>query len=236
MKTKIKYFLSQLLDFFFPSHCMSCGRAIEGGKVICNECEKDIEKISVRICRKCGMPEKKCDCNRYVYHFAGVCAPFFNEGIARKGLYKIKFSGTKQLVSYYAEAMIESLYKNFADTKFDAVVFVPANFIKESRRGYNQAKWLAEYISERLGIPLFDNTLRRAVFSKTQHKSKSVVKRFTNAYKSYMKNKCINGGTYLLIDDIKTSGASLDACSRQLLYAGADEVICLTALIGHKNS
>lgn len=233
MITIIKKIYLSLLDFFFPSHCMSCGRAVEGGKKVCNECEKEIEKIEVRICKKCGMPEKRCDCNRYVYHFAGVCAPFFNEGIARKGLYKIKFSGIKQLVPYYAEAMIESLYKNFGDTKFDAVVFVPTNFIKGARRGYNQAEWLAEYISSRLGIPLFDKTLKRRVFSKTQHKSKSVARRFINAYKSYEKNKHLNGGTYLLIDDIKTTGASLDACSRQLLYAGADEVFCLTALIGN---
>lgn len=236
MSVKIKEILEALLDFFFPSHCMSCCRAVKGGALICSECNKNIEKISVKTCIKCGMPLKKCECYKYVYHFLGIIAPFFNKGIAQRGLYRLKFTGAKPIVSYYGDAMCECYRKKYSDVKFDAITFVPMNLIKGLKRGYNQAEWLAEYVAEKLEIPLYKNLLKRKPLSKVQHKRKGISNRFLNAYKSYERTGSINGGTILLIDDIKTTGASLDACAKELLYAGANEVYCLTALLSDKNS
>lgn len=236
MNRIFKCAIDSLSDFFFPSHCMNCGRAIKDGKVICGDCENDIEKIEVKTCLKCGLPVRKCDCKTYVYHFSGISAPFYNEGIAKKGLYRIKFSDNKQLVPYYAQAMAETFYKNFSGIDFDYITYVPMTFLKGLKRGYNQASLLAEELSVKLDIPLIENVLVRKIFSQTQHKRKNVYERFKNAYKSYAKTGKINGGRILLIDDIKTTGASLDACAKELLYAGADEVYCLTALLSNKNS
>jgi predicted amidophosphoribosyltransferase len=101
------------------------------------------------------------------------------------------------------------------------------------KRGYNQAYLLAERVASMLSLPV-DSTLKRTLFSSTQHKRGSAEERFENAYDSYKMKKAVKGRV-LLIDDIKTTGASLEACSRELLKAGADEVYCLTALVGNKN-
>lgn len=231
---RITKVFNDLLDFAFPSHCFSCSRAVEGGKLICDDCKKLLENVKTKICIKCGRTIKKCDCNRYVYHFSGVCAPFFNEGIAKNGLYRLKFSGQHAIVPFYADAMIEAMAKNYFDIKFDGIVFVPMSPLKNFFLGYNQAEWLAQSISEKTGIPLIDGILYRRIFTKTQHKSKGIIKRFLNAFKSYKHKGTLNGGIYLLVDDIKTTGASLDACAKELLYAGADEIFCVTALISNK--
>ena len=228
--------VSAFKDYLLPSHCFSCSRAVEGGAVICRECYKEIEKTKDNVCDKCGMQKKNCVCKRFVYHFSGVTAPFRNEGVAQRGLYGIKFMSDEACVDFYAQHMVQRLKSRKINLNFDFVTFVPMNFIKRADRGYNQAELLANSVAKRLGIEVKGNVLYRSILSRTQHTFDGVNDRFLNAYKSYRrKNKKVSGRV-LLVDDIKTTGASLEACARELLYAGADEVFCLTALISDKNS
>lgn len=229
---------SSFADYFIVSHCFACSRAVSNGAVICKDCYKEIEKTKENVCDKCGMDKKFCVCARMVYHFSGVSAPFKNVGIAQKGLYGIKFNSDKVSVDFYAQHMVERLKSRNKDLRFDFVTYVPMNFGKLIKRGYNQAKWLATAVAELINVQVKDDILYRSIFSRTQHIDSGITERFNNAYKSYhrrKKGKTISGRV-LLIDDIKTTGASLDACAKELLYAGADEVFCLVALIGDKNS
>ena len=223
-------------DFLLPSHCFACSRTVEGGAVICNDWYKEIEKCKDKSCDKCGMELKKCECKRFVYHFSGVTAPFVNTGIAQQGIYGIKFKSDEASVKFYAYNMVKRLKSREIDLNFDFVTFVPMSIVKRANRGYNQAQLLAEAVAKLMKLPIRSDLLYRSVFSKTQHMNDNIATRFENAYKSYRRSKKKISGRVLLIDDIKTTGASLEACSRELLYAGADEVFCLTALIGDKNS
>lgn len=223
-------------DYIMPSHCFSCSRAVKNGAVICKECYKQIEKIKTNVCDKCGMVNKNCMCKRFVYHFSGITAPFINDGIAKKGLYGIKFNSDEACVDFYAHHMTERLKSRKINLNFDFVTFVPMNFIKRAVRGYNQAELLADSVAKKLGLQVRGDVLYRSMLSATQHTSDSISERFFNAYKSYHRKNIKVSGRVLLVDDIKTTGASLEACARELLYAGADEVFCVTALISDKNS
>ncbi len=222
-----------LLDFFCPSFCFNCKSPINNGKVICDECYDEIEFASDSACVKCGLSERECQCKFSVFHFNFFAAPFINDGVAKKGVYAIKFAKNKILSDFYAEHMVKRLVEKTEVRDFNLVTYVPMNITKYFRRGYNQAEVLAERVASMLSLPL-EKTLKRKLFSSTQHKRSSVAERFENAYNSYVGIKSVRGRV-LLIDDIKTSGASLEACARELLKAGADEVYCLTALVGNKN-
>lgn len=236
MLKKIGKTAGNIADYLIPSHCFSCSRAVTDGAVICKDCYKQIEKTKDNACDKCGRSDKRCDCKRFVFHFSGVTAPFINDGIAKKGLYGIKFASDEANADFYVHHMVKRLESRDVDLNFDSVTFVPMNLIKRWRRGFNQAELLANGVAQRLNIPLRSDLLYRSLLSKTQHKNETIAERFENAYKSYRRTKATISGRVLLIDDIKTSGASLEACSRELLYAGAQEVFCLTALISDKNS
>lgn len=225
--------INSLLDYFFPSYCFNCNSPVNDGKVICEDCYNDIEFLRENVCNKCGLNSNECQCKFSVFHFSFITAPFINEGIAKKGIYSIKFSKNKILVDFYAQHMVKRLVEMTTEREFSFVTYVPMSFPKILKRGYNQAFLLAQKVAEMLSLPV-ENTLKRSMFSYTQHKSKSLQDRFENAYKSYHSIKKVHGKV-LLIDDIKTSGASLDACARELLKAGAEQVFCITALIGSKN-
>ena len=230
IKNKLK---ETVLNFFFPSFCFNCKSPVERGKVICDDCYADIEFANKKSCIKCGLGEKECQCKASLFHFNFITAPFINEGIAKKGVYSIKFGSNSVLADFYAEHMVKRFVENTKERDFSFVTFVPTSFPRYFKRGYNQARLLAEKVAETLSLPV-KSALKRRWLSSTQHKSKTLDERFENAYDSYCFKREIKGKV-ILIDDIKTTGASLDACARELLKAGADEVFCLTALVGNKN-
>lgn len=222
-----------VFEFFFPSHCFFCGRMVKSG-VICPDCFQKIERTG-RACPVCGQREEDCDCSRFVYHFTGMTAPFLNipGGIAQTGVYRMKFSGLTAVAPFFGAEMAERVQKAFPGVHFDGVVAVPSDPVTRWLRGYNQAQLLAEIVAEKLGVPFLSGILSRRLFSKKQHHLSNGKKRFSNVADKYIGKNPVCG-TVLLVDDIKTSGATLDQCARCLLYAGAREVYCVTALVFKK--
>lgn len=230
----MKSIVDFVADYFIPSHCFYCNRAVSHGGVICSDCYKVIEKTDYKVCDKCGRHISNCDCKKFVYHFSGITAPFKNEGIAKAGLYGVKFASDEACVRFYAEHMAERLKEREIDLNFDFITFVPMSLTKKIKRGYNQAELLADSLAKSLKLKVRRNLLYRSIFSKTQHKNENIDQRFRNAYQSYKRTGKKIYGRVLLVDDIKTSGASLEACSKELMYMGAEEVFCVTALISDK--
>lgn len=230
----IKKIFTFLLDFFFPSVCFGCNRGVKEGRCICKDCLEEIERVNMKLCVKCGCSVKKCRCKDEVFYFKEAVAPFINVGIAQRGMYKLKFGNQKHLTNFYADEMIEFYNKYYKDKKISYITAVPSNFIDKNNRGFNQAEELAKTISARIGITYKGDILKRKFISFKQHKRKNIGERFKNAYYNYYAVGKIRGNV-LLVDDIFTSGASVDSCARQLLYAGADEVYCLCALTSDKN-
>ncbi len=227
----LKEIYFSILDFFFPSHCFYCGQALSNGRIICDKCEKDIERTPEMVCLTCGEHKSNCKCGNYVFYFSKACAPFYNGDIAKKGIYSLKFNGKTCNAPFFANEMVKCVQLHFDDVDFDCVCNVPAHPFRVLKRGYDQSQLLALRIAEQLNVKYENGILARRVFSRTQHKAKGVSARFVNAYNSYFSKRKIKCNKVLLVDDIKTSGASLSACARSLLYSGAQEVYCVTALV-----
>lgn len=224
-----------LLDGIFPKQCVCCNEIIDEDEELCDDCIRNIERIdSTKRCKRCGLEKKNCECYKYVYHFEECIAPFFNEGIARRGMYAFKFKRRAHYATYFADEMAKSVRSQWGNIKFDAVCYVPSTAYSFLRRGFNQTYLLAEKLSDLLEIPLLKDSLYGKSKFRFQH-TLTRDKRFQAVRDKYFFNPErsgeLKGKTVLLVDDIKTTGATLDECARQLLFSGANTVYAVCALI-----
>lgn len=224
----------KILQLFFPNRCVGCGEIIDEEEFICEYCAEMLERcLQDKMCSKCGCLKKECDCNKRVYSFNGICAPFFNTGIAQSVVYAFKFRQKESYAEFLAEEMVLALKQKFNDINFDFVTFVPMYKSAKRRRSYNQSELLAEKIGAIISLPVYDNILRSKKKKRRQFTT-PLNERFDNVKGIYYTDLRLNGETVLLIDDIKTTGATLQECAKALLIAGADNVYCLTCLTTKK--
>ncbi|MDD6478866.1 MAG: phosphoribosyltransferase family protein [Oscillospiraceae bacterium] len=239
MSEKYKRSADFLLDAIFPRKCVCCNEIIDGEEELCDNCIRFIERVDpLKRCLFCGLEKPDCDCKYYLYHFKGAVAPFFNSGLAKKGIYDFKLNAKAHYSVFFAREMARTVTNELRDVRFDAAVYVPSSRLSYLKRGINHSFVLAKRVAEFLDIPLIKDSLLAKFHFGAQHKSDKL-NRFKRARKVFRYNtKCsadLSGKTLLLIDDIKTTGATLDECSRQLLLAGAKEVYCVTAVISNRN-
>ena len=240
----------KIINTVYPQRCFVCMDFTKNEYNICHECLTKMEYINTPTCLKCGLPVFKCQCEKRYYHFKKFTAPFKNEGAMQKGIYNLKFNGFKSAAVFYGRAMAQIISIKFKKINFDYICPVPMGKIKKLCRGYNQSAILAENTAKFLNeinktnaekenkafnkIIYNEDLLSKCKRTKTQHKV-LYEERWTNLRNSYKVNPKYNlsGKTILLIDDIKTTGATLDECSRTLLLKGAKAVYCSAALVGY---
>ena len=226
----MKALINLIKEVFFPTTCAACGEVTEGGEPLCDYCREMLKPINpIKRCISCGIEKPDCDCRYRVFHFDGLIAPFENKDTAKLGVYSFKFGKRLSNADYFAKQMAFCVKNEYRDIHFDAVTFVPMHRFRLLKRGFNQSRVLAEEIAETLGIP-FEDTLVCLKNGKRQHDLFGK-ERFQNVKGRYKANINESGKTLLLVDDIKTTGATLDECAKQLYLGGADGVYCVTALI-----
>lgn len=221
-----------VISALFPNSCISCGDIIPEGEDLCEYCSEMVEAVDfTKMCSRCGILKNECLCSKRVFHFSGCASPFYNTGVMKQAMYSFKFGQKEYISKFFAERMALTVKSCYSNVNFDVIVFVPMTFRKRLKRGFNQSELLAKRISKLLKVPLCDNALLSLKGAKVQHTLK-FDERFKNVKGKFAANrKCnLNGKTVLLVDDIKTTGATLDECAKQLLLLGADEVYCITGL------
>ena len=214
----------------FPKQCVSCGEIIDEDKDMCEKCEKLLVPIDPkRRCKFCGNDKDYCTCKSRVFYFKSVVSVYENDGAAKNAVYRYKLSKKSHYAEFLADKVIKSIETEFEGIKFGAVTSVPTAPHSVLTRGFDHSKLLAEIIAYKIGVKYVNNILKCRFFKKSQHKSK-INERFANMRNKYYFSRNLNCKNVLLIDDIKTTGASLDACARQLLLAGAENVYCATVV------
>ncbi len=128
--------------------------------------------------------------------------------------------------------MVNIVNKRYSGINFDFITAVPMSRTKKFIKGYNHSEHLAKYISKCCGIP-YNNCLLKLRRGKTQHKLK-YRERFLNVKNKYGCRDITGAGNVLLVDDVKTTGATLDESTRQLMFAGAADVYCVTAIVNSR--
>jgi ComF family protein len=221
-------------ELLFPSFCYLCREPAHEGMPLCPECLSKIELIQNR-CQICGEPfsgeagERSCgDCMQDPPHFVKARAWARFGGPMLDVIHKFKYQRGFQFAEWMAAGMIEVFEKEFADQEVDLIVPVPLHWRRLLSRGYNQALILARPISRKLKIPIAAGVLARAVNNPSQV-GLSRPKRKENLKKVFQvesKSK-VAGKNILLIDDVITTGATVDEVARVLRKAGAESVCVL---------
>lgn len=216
-----------LIDLIFPNRCPFCGGFIEYDRLCCEDCFGSILWADDNICLKCGKPfPDKCMCSRKLYYDMCIPAAYYADK-ARNGIHNLKFKKGTNAAVIFGRVLRDRLDALSLTDKIDIAVPVPMTKRNRYSRGYNQAELIAEALC-RDTIPIERNLLKRSHVRTSQHflsadeRSSAVAEQY-----SITDNVSLKGKTVLLVDDVITTGATLDFCARLIKeHTGAAEVIC----------
>jgi ComF family protein len=215
------------LDLIYPPNCGGCGRP---GTRWCEVCSQNTHVIESPICPICGditVDEKLCSrCQTSSVHFTSLRSYTIYRGAIREAIHKLKYGGDRSLGDNLAQMMISSLEK--LNWSLDIVTSVPLGLARLAERGYNQATLLARPIALYYNLPFSPKILFRVRETQSQvgltNKERQV--NMDGAFKADCNQA--EGKNILVVDDVATSGATINACARALLDAGASNIFGYT--------
>ena len=203
----------QLLDLLYPPKCAFCRKLVRDGRMLCPDCEKNLP-----------VPEKELQVQQFP-HLALCVSPLYYTGDVKKSLQRYKFHGAAAYCGIYGELMAACLQSHAVET--DLITWVPLSGRRLRKRGYDQAKLLAEEVARRTGTEC-RRLLVKQIHNQAQSGAGSPEERLKNVQGVYRCTEDAAGKRILLVDDIVTTGATLSEAAGVLLSAGAKEVVGLT--------
>ena len=206
-------FFSSLLDLLFPPKCVFCGRVQNTANSRCGRCDEDL-------------PFTK-DGGRREGDIHDFCiSPLNYEGVVRKSILRYKFRGASSYAGAYGKILAECIREHL-HIKYDIISWVPLSTRRKRSRGYDQAMLLALATALELGDVAIE-TLAKPHDVTAQSELAGKEERRANISGAYeaVDPELIAGKCVLLIDDIVTTGSTLDECARILRDAGAERVVC----------
>lgn len=210
---------SSLLNLLYPKLCAGCGSDIISAKqLICLDCIDALPVTNFHLCA--NNPAEKTFIGRINIESATAHAYFNKQSIMQNLLHGLKYKGKKEIGLYFGRRMGEEFRMSERFNKIDALVPLPLFYKKERKRGYNQAAVICEGIAETMGVPVWKNIIVRKNNTETQtHKSRA--ERWDNIEGKFelINKKAVEGKHVLLVDDVLTTGATLEACGSELLKA-----------------
>jgi competence protein ComFC len=238
-----------LISVFFPAGCRICDKLLTTASrvPICAECLSSFVRMPAVACAVCGrplvgfasQPEKLllCPaCQNHTYAFERARSFALYEGALVRAILLLKFEQIQPLGGWFAERLEEVVASEAEALAADLVVPVPLHRQREKERGYNQAALLSKPLAKILRLPHKAALLMRTRPRPDKHiltleeRWESVRGAFATRPGSQVDNQRV-----LLVDDVLTTGATLDACSRALREAGAKSVVGLTVARAVRN-
>ncbi len=207
------------------------------GEIICPQCADSLEAIRNPFCRKCGKPllddrNEYCDDCRARAHQFREGRALYPYPAVRKSIYRYKYQGRKEYAWFYGREMARHLGDTIRRWRPDALVPVPLHRTRQAVRGFNQAAALAEALGRELGIPV-ENHLIRRIRKTVPQKLLSRQMRQNNLKRAFKISKnVVKLNTIIIIDDIYTTGSTVDAITAVLQEAGIGHVYFITLAIG----
>lgn len=221
-----------VLDLILPPHCLNCHSI---GSWLCQSCLAKINLITGQICCWCGLPLpgalsavcRNCAGQRPLLALKGIrSAAHFENNPIRSAIHFLKYQNHRAVVTILSQLLVEA-YHHY-NLRVDSVVSVPLHPVRLRERGYNQSDLLAEEVSRALELPFHRTALRRVRWSQPQI-GLGVPERYANVSEAFVcATSHLAGQTILLLDDVCTTGATLDACAAALRQNGVAAVWGLT--------
>ena len=224
-------------DLIFPRRCPVCDDVVAAGSgLICGGCAAKIQYIRQPVCRKCGkqlFDETKIfcgDCENRQHNFDYGYALYDYQSM-RQSIYRFKYSGRCEYAQFYAQDINRRLGGCIREMNADAIIPIPLHRRKKER-GYNQAELVARELSRLSGIPLYADLVKRTKKTLPQ-KQLNAIFRQNNLKKAFnIGSDVVKLNKTILVDDVYTTGSTLDAVASELKRRGVDKVYFITLCIG----
>jgi competence protein ComFC len=212
------------LDLLFPQWCVGCGRE---GDYICRSCRQLLLPIAPPVCPRCGRPQPDgmpCPgCVNWQADIDGIRSPFVFDGVMRQAIHELKYRNLRALAAPLAGLLHDYLLAN--PVPGEVLVPVPLHRKRWRERGYNQSSLLARELGKLTDLPVVADCLVRQQHTPPQARAASVGERQRNVAGAFTcRDGRLRGKQVLLIDDVTTSGATLNTCAGALKSSGAASV------------
>lgn len=234
-------FIESFLELIYPEKNICCLCDVYnndiGDKYICAECENKLKKIILPYCIKCCKPinyslsTNLCpDCVSYEKLFEESRSIYLYENLIKKAIYNLKYYNKPYYLRFFGNALFQYINDNNYND-FEYILPVPLHPSKLKKRGYNQSELIAKYIAKKLNISFVDGIKRIKSTSKQSSKTKENRRRsLENAFeiKKCKKYFLLKNSNVLLVDDVYTTGSTVNECTKALLNYGVSKVYVIT--------
>lgn len=239
---KITDWIPDMAGLLYPRRCPVCQEAVEKqGKRICDICRTKLPYVRQPYCRKCGKQllleeQEYCgDCMRKKHRFERGRAPFVYDRTMKASIAACKYGGRREYAAFYAEEILGRCAKDMLEWQGEVFVPIPLHSSRRRKRGFNQAELLARELSGRCGIPTDAELLVRVKKTRAQ-KELNDQERLTNLKDAFSVRKgSVPYQNIILVDDIYTTGSTMDAAAQVLKEKGARKVYFVCICVGTGN-
>ena len=210
--------VSWLLDLLYPPKCIFCGKLLNPEEEICPACWEQLPVTDAHSCVQRGQ------------WFQACVSPFFMEGLVRRAMHQYKFCYQEANGVLFGRWMARYAQAYFREP-FDLITWVPVHWRRRWKRGFDQSKLLAEEMARAYGVKPVQ-TLKKLRNTKPLSRTKggkAVRRSLVEGIYGLSCSEHLEGKRVLLVDDVITTGSTLNEASRMLRQAGAAEVCCVTA-------
>ncbi len=213
-----------VLNLLFPQWCIGCGKE---GDFLCSSCCRSLPRIVSPLCPRCGRPQPSgilCpSCVGWQAEIDGIRSPFRFDGVMREAIHQLKYRNLRALVTPLAQLLKDYLSTNPMPAQ--VLVPVPLHQKRLRERGYNQSSLLAQELGKLINLPVVDDCLLRQRHAPPQARTLTIDERRSNVANAFScRDHRLRDKQVLLIDDVSTSGVTLDACAAALKAIGATSV------------
>lgn len=234
--------------FLFPAACPVCGKILKKNeKEVCITCRRELSAARViePVCARCGKPidrlesEYCTDCEKKRHRGSdaleqGTALWVYTDSL-KKAMASLKYDGCYENASFYAKEFIRFRGEKLKSWNPDCLIAVPLHRHRRWFRGYNQAEVLACEIGRRMKLPIEDGVLRRKKDTNPQKRLGDKERRHNMDCAFFVPDDCAErliGKRVVLLDDIYTTGATMEACAAELVKAGVSKVYFACLCIG----
>lgn len=228
--------LGDVSRILFPTYCLICGKETHG-ELVCEECLREVKRTKGLRCVKCDLPLKSAPkdgmckrCKRRKWSFSYNRSYGTYSGTLKKLLIELKYHDHPRLAVLFSSYLIKLIMDSDLNLNKSIITFVPLSNRAKRNRGYNQTYLMAREISKRLGIPCYSVLkFRRQPLEQINLSEEERLENMKDIFtvdKNYIVD--VIGKNVILIDDVFTTGATVEGCSRALKTYGAQRVCSFT--------
>lgn len=228
MRTNLSTYWYDFVDLLFPRCCEACERALIGSEtIICTNCRVTLPRMESDSAIKMTLASKFVGYREIKGVFAYLA--FTKKGKVQNLLHALKYKKQLEVGILLGKMMAQEAIVLGTFPQADLIVSVPLHKNRLRERGYNQSDAFAQGLSEVTGIAWSGETLRRTRYTKSQTgKSKTARRENVQGIFEVAQKEQVVGKSILLVDDVLTTGATLEACTEALIQAGCSTVYIMT--------